>query len=213
MGTLIILSLLFASCGFVVCVYLLYQVLKGKRKMEGRKETHLPLVQNPQESNQKNENEKKQSVYQKILGASKTLLSDYVVLQPDEEEESEDTQSVPLTLTEENMKELGVNEDDLLDPEEENLPVESPNDVTGKDMAKMAEIALKDNTTPEEELIGKSLLRKLQNTTFLQDLAEAVNEKQVAIVQRLKATEGGDAKNLTMYNNIATMLSRSVSLG
>ena len=49
MGTLIILSLLLASCGFVVCVYLLYQVLKGKRKMEGRKETHLPLVQNRQE--------------------------------------------------------------------------------------------------------------------------------------------------------------------
>ena len=184
--------------------------MKGKRKMEGRKETHLPLVQNRQEK-PKTQAGQKQSVYQKILGASKTLLSDYVVLHPDEEEESDDAQSVP--LTEENMKELGVDEDDLRDPEEENLPAESPNDVTGKDMAKMAEIALKDNTTPEEELIGKSLLRKLQNTTFLQDLAEAVNEKQVAIVQRLKATEGGDAKNITMYNNIATMLSKSVSLG
>lgn len=210
MGTLIILSLLLASCGFVVCVYLLYQVLKGKRKMEGRKETHLPLVQNPQEK-PKTQTGQKQSVYQKILGASKTLLSDYVVLHPDEEEESEETPSVP--LTEENMNDLGIGEDDLRDPEEENLPAESPNDVTGKDMAKIAEIALKDNTTPEEELIGKSLLRKLQNTVFLQDLAEVVNEKQISIVQKLKATEGEAPTDVTMDNNIAKMLSKSVSLG
>lgn len=210
MGTLIILSLLLASCGFVVCVYLLYQVLKGKRKMEGRKETHLPLVQNRQEK-PKTQAGQKQSVYQKILGASKTLLSDYVVLHPEEEEESEETPSVP--LTEENMNDLGIGEDDLRDPEEENLPAESPNDVTGKDMAKIAEIALKDNTTPEEELIGKSLLRKLQNTVFLQNLAEVVNEKQIAIVQKLKATEGEAPTDLTMDNNIAKMLSKSVSLG
>lgn len=210
MGTLIILSLLLASCGFVVCVYLLYQVLKGKRKMEGRKETHLPLVQNRQEK-PKTQTGQKQSVYQKILGASKTLLSDYVVLHPEEEEESEETPSVP--LTEENMNDLGIGEDDLRDPEEENLPAESPNDVTGKDMAKIAEIALKDNTTPEEELIGKSLLRKLQNTVFLQDLAEVVNEKQIAIVQKLKATEGEAPTDVTMDNNIAKMLSKSVSLG
>lgn len=156
METLIIFSLLFASCSFVVCVYLLYQVLKGKRKMEGRKKTHLPLVQNPQEK-PKIQGGQKQSIYQKILGASKTLLSDYVVFYPEEEEESEKKPSV--TLTAENMKELGVDEDDLRDPEEANLPAESPNDVTGKDMAKIAEIALKDNTTPEEVLIGKSLLR------------------------------------------------------